>query len=129
MRLGEEAIHWRLVKFAGVGAVGTIGHYLTLIVLVDLANQDPTRATTVGFIVGALINYVLNYRYTFNSNKKHSVAFTQFITIAAIGIMINAFLMWTLNGLFSVHYLVAQVVATLLVLIWNFLGNHFWTFR
>jgi putative flippase GtrA len=32
-------------------------------------------------------------------------------------------------SLIQLHYLIAQVIATGIVLIWNFLGNRIWTFR
>jgi len=54
----------QFVLFATIGAVGTGGHFLTLILLVEAAGVSAVWATTAGFIVGALINYFLNYHFT-----------------------------------------------------------------
>lgn len=116
------------IKFAGVGAIGTIFHYLTLISLVSLIAMDPVNATSYGFAVGAVINYYLNYIYTFKSRQPHLVALPKFLIVALIGAGINmAILYWGII-LFSVHYLLIQLIATGTVLLWNYLINRTWTY-
>lgn len=118
----------QFIIFSMMGAVGTGGHYLTLILLVELMKFNPTFATTAGFIVGALINYVLNYHITFQSNKPHREALVKFLLIAAIGAVINTFIMYLGTSLLQYHYLLVQVIATLIVLLWNFTINKIWVF-
>ncbi len=114
--------------FAGIGIIGTSGHYATLILLVQLLYVEPVFATTIGFVVGALINYVLNYRITFNSNKKHRETLTKFLLVAAVGAAVNAVIMSTGISMFEVHYLLIQLFATSMVLVFNFMANKYWTF-
>ena len=115
--------------FTGVGAIGTLTHYATLIVLVQLMNVSPLLASVAGFVQGAFVNYFLNHRYTFRSNRQHHKAITQFFVVALIGLVINTFVMKLAIEIFIMHYLLAQMIATGLVLIWNFTGNYMWTFR
>lgn len=114
--------------FAGIGAIGTAGHYATLILLVQAIHTSPVYATTIGFIIGAMINYRLNYRMTFNSSKRHREALTKFLLIASLGAIINTVIMMAGSRLFDLYYLLIQVVATCFVLILNFLANKYWTF-
>jgi len=114
--------------FAGIGAIGTAGHYITLILLVQTLSADPVFATTIGFIVGALINYILNYHVTFNSNKQHRETLTKFFSVAVFGAVINSIIMATGINMFDVHYLFIQIVATCIVLALNFTANKYWTF-
>lgn len=114
--------------YAGIGAIGTVGHYATLVLLVQVIHTDPVFASTIGFIVGALINYLLNYRITFNSNKRHREALIKFLIVASLGAVINAAIMTAGINLFDIHYLVIQVVATCFVLALNFTANKYWTF-
>ena len=114
--------------YAGIGAIGTAGHYATLILLVQVSHTNPVFASTIGFIVGALINYVLNYHITFNSNKRHREALTKFFSIASLGAVINATIMTAGIDLFDIHYLIIQVAATCIVLVLNFTANKYWTF-
>ena len=118
----------RFARFASMGAIGTAAHYIVLTLLVTGMRTDPVIASTYGFIVGALVNYCLNYRYTFRSSKPHLEAIVKFFSVASLGLLINGLLMGLLTARLTVYYLAAQVVATLTVLIWNFAANTLWTF-
>lgn len=119
----------QFVFFSAIGAVGTAGHYATLLLLVEGLSQSPILASTLGFIVGALINYILNYRFTFQSDKPHREALTKFLLVAAIGAGINTGLMALFIELLLLHYFIAQLIATAVVLLWNFLISKYWTFQ
>ena len=120
----------RFIKFTGVGAIGTLAHYITLVCLVQLVTSlNVVLASSVGALIGAIVNYFLNYHFTFESNKSHTEALSKFVTIASMGFVLNGLLMALLAQKLFIHYLLAQIITTGIVLIWNFLGNHFWTFR
>ena len=118
----------RLVRFGLVGAVATGIQYLILIVLVRESGMWPALASAIGFVASSSGNYLLNYRFTFRSGQPHGPAAAKFVTLAAVGLVINFVLMQVL-GAAGVYYLLAQVCATAVVFLWNFLGNSLWTFR
>jgi putative flippase GtrA len=118
----------KFLRFAAVGVVGTAAHYLTLILIVEWAEASPLTGSSAGFIVGAFVNYVLNYRYTFHSTRRHSEALPRFYLVAAIGFIFNGAIVWGVAKQLGFHYLLAQVAATLIVLMWNFTSNLIWTF-
>jgi putative flippase GtrA len=115
--------------FSGVGVFAAVGHYGTLVALSELADVAPVPASLAGFIVGGIISYVLNYRFTFRSTKQHREALAKFLTVAAVGFALNGLAMAALTGPAKLHYLVAQVLTTFLVLLWTFSCNRYWTFR
>jgi putative flippase GtrA len=117
------------MRFAAVGAVGTAAHYIVLTLLVELAGVPVLTATTAGFVTGAVVNYALNRKFTFSSTASHAAALPKFMTIAAAGAVLNGFIVALLTEAAGLHYLLAQVVATGMVLVLNFAANHFWTFR
>ena len=119
----------QFIRFAGVGILGTIAHYTTLLALVQTMNVNAVISSCIGFVAGALVNYHLNYRYTFRSAKRHSEAMVKFFTIALIGLLINAFIMYCSVEILRFQYLLSQMAATAVVLFWNFTGNRSWTFR
>ncbi len=118
----------QFIFFASIGIIGTLGHYLTLVSLVELLALAPVYATTLGFIVGALINYTLNYHYTFRSNKRHRDALSKFMLIALIGALFNYAIMYIGTGYSHFHYIIIQLFATAVVLLWNFLMSKLWAF-
>ena len=118
----------QFLMFAGIGVVGTLGHYTMLIVLVQFWAVDPVFASTFGFVVGAVINYILNYHFTFRSDKRHAEALTRFLIVATIGAGINGLIMYHGVENTNINYLIVQIFATLVVLLWNFVVNKLWTF-
>ncbi|OQA33836.1 MAG: GtrA-like protein [Betaproteobacteria bacterium ADurb.Bin341] len=116
-------------RFSGVGCVSAVAHYGLLILLVQVAGVDAVIASAAGALLGAVVNYALNYRFTFRSNKAHHESVRKFVVVALVGLGLNTLLMWVLVDGLRAHYLLAQVLTTGLVLIWSFSGNRFWTFH
>jgi putative flippase GtrA len=117
----------RFVRFSLVGGVATAIQYALLILLVRGFRMAPTPASSIGFVLSAVANYLLNYRFTFQSDRPHGPAAAKFGVLAGAGLLINAAIMHVMIGA-GVQYLIAQICATGVVLFWNFLGNSFWTF-
>ena len=68
----------QFLRYTGVGGVSAIGHYGLLTALVEWRQADPVVASGAGALLGALINYALNYRYTFRSRQRHVAALWRF---------------------------------------------------
>lgn len=115
-------------RFAVVGAIGTAAHYALFLTLVAGWGTDPVAASTVGALLGALVNYVLNRHYTFRSARRHREALPRFFSVAGVGLMFNSGLMLILVEGLGMHYLSSQVIATLGMLLLNFTVNRNWTF-
>lgn len=123
-----RSIFSQFVVFAGVGAIGTVGHYTVLVILVQSMNASPIYASALGFVVGATINYFLNYRYTFRSTKNHPETLVKFMLVAILGFLINAGIMYLGTEMTAINYLIVQIASTAVVLVNNFVFNKLWTF-
>ena len=123
-----ERLLKQLSVFTVVGGISTAAHYIVLIVLVQIIAVGAVAASMCGYGVGAVINYSLNYSITFASKRAHQEALWRFLIIAGCGFILNGLIMDTGVNRFAIHYLISQVTATLLVLLWNFMANKFWTF-
>lgn len=128
LKAGVVPLARQFLSFACVGAIGTTAHYAVLIALVHFADAMPVVASVFGFVTGALVNYILNYRFTFRANSPHPETAAKFFTVALVGIFLNTLIMAVLTEYLSLHYLPAQVAATGTVLLWNFACNRLWTF-
>jgi putative flippase GtrA len=133
VRREAAAVLARFFKFALVGAAATALQYSILILLVSLWGLPAPTASTIGFVASAGLNYWLNYRFTFRNQQAaqpaiaHGPAMAKFAVLACVGLLINAALMKGLTGA-GWYYVAAQIVATAVVLVWNFMGNSLWTF-
>lgn len=112
-----------------VGVCAAVGHYGTLIVLTELFAFDPVHASVIGFFVAGTISYVLNYRFTFRSTRRHVEALPIFGFVVAIAFVINWLSMIFFNRVLEFHYILSQLITTGIMLIWQYSANKFWTFR
>jgi putative flippase GtrA len=118
----------QFLRYAGAGAIGTGAQYAVLIALVQLGHVGAVAASTAGAIVGAIVNYGLNYRFTFASRKAHARTGPRFAIVAMGGIVLNGIVVAVTLAAIGPHYLVAQVIATAAVLVAGYLANRLWTF-
>lgn len=124
----DAARVFRFFRYGLVGAIGTLAQYAILVGAVSTHIATPVTASMAGAVAGAIINYILNAKYTFN-HKGHVQALPKFALIAVIGALMNGVLMKILIDTFGLNYLVAQVLATFIVLGMTYMLNSRWTFR
>lgn len=123
------------IRYAIVGAGGTLVDLGTLAVLTETSGIDPATSplfpvfVTVAFCAAVFFNYVLNRLWTFKSNDKNvSAQFFRFAVVSAGGFALTQALMWVMvSG--GVWYLLSKAFTSMAVLIWNFSLNKLWTFR
>lgn len=119
----------RLVRFLLVGGLATVLMYVLLVIGTEILGIVPVISSALAYLLSALANYALNHRFTFRSDQAHRVALLRFAIVSGSGLLLNALIMFVGTELYSWHYLIAQVLATICVLFWNFLGSQLWTFR
>lgn len=120
----------QFLRFAAVGLSGTLVQYLTLWTAHGYLNLiSAPSASAIGYVLGSVVNYVLNYFFTFGSSKSHGEAASKYFSILAVGWCINFALMGYLVEQLHWNYWFAQLLSTGLVLIWNFSGSRWWAFR
>jgi putative flippase GtrA len=118
----------RFFTYSVVGTVAAACHYSLLILQVETLHIEPLTASTFAFIAGVVTSYALNSSITFRDRRSTSWPLAKFLIISSIGLGLNSLFMATILRIFNVHYLVAQAVATAMVLLWNFSGNFLWAF-
>ena len=111
------------------GGIATTVHYTVLIALVEWLGVSAALSSFTGALCGAVVAYIANRHITFaGSNARHVQALPRFMAIALLGAVLNGALVWTGVHLLGWHYLIAQVLATLLVMGLTFRLNRTWTF-
>jgi putative flippase GtrA len=119
----------QLSSFVGVGVLAALPHYGLLIGLVELCKADKVFAALCGYFAGGIVSYRLNRRHTFQSGRPHSQALWRFALVALSGFGLTYCLMHVMIDLNDLPYLPAQIVTTLVVMIWTFAANRSFTFR
>ncbi len=119
----------KFVKFCLVGFSGVFVDFGTTYFLKEVLKVRKYVANAIGFSLAATTNYFLTRIWTFNSHNPQIVLeFSRFFIIALIGLGINSAIIWLLNGKFKINFYLSKLVATLIVTLWNFLINAYFTF-
>jgi putative flippase GtrA len=117
-----------VLRYAATGAAGTAAHYLLLIVLVEWRGVVPYLAAIGGSILGAIVNYALNYHVAFATKAPHVRTLPRFSAVALLSAALNGVVVWSLTKVAHVNYLVAQAVASICMLLIGYSLNRTWTF-
>ena len=118
----------RFATFVLIGAGCTLLQYLLLALGVEIFHVHPALSSSIGFMASAAVNYVLNYHVTFRSDSSHLSASGKFAFVAVVGLLVNYALVALLVDAGRWQYMYAQVVATAVVLLWNYNANARWSF-
>ena len=126
--MGAKGLKNQFLRFALVGTAATFTTYSVLIVGVEGLHTNAVTASIVGYLLGMVVNYILNYRYTFGSDQHHHVVIPKFLVVMVVGMSINAAVMYAGTNWFGLHYLLAQLAAVAMVLMVSFTANRLWAF-
>jgi len=118
----------QFAKFAIVGLAATGLHYAIYLALVMGFDVKPGIAAAIGAAFGACVVYLLNRRYTFATQRAHRETIPRFVALSVLGAALNGAIVGWLSGL-GLHFLLAQIVATILVLFINFVVSKKWIYR
>lgn len=125
----------QIVKFGIVGVIATLVDMGVLIFLKEVFDMNPNVAAAISFTVSVIFNYICSMKFVFErrDDMSRQKEFIIFIVLSIIGLGINEAIMIGLDGrleflkvwslLYRWEYMVRKVVATLVVLIWNFVSR------
>lgn len=116
------------IKYCIVGGTAAVVDFGILAILKEVFNVHYLVAATLSFILAALTNYSLNRRWTFRSDGQKRRQIPIFFTVATLGLLLNNGMMYIGVEFLALWYIWAKVIATGVVLMWNFLGNKYFTF-
>ena len=124
---GVENLSLQALAYAAAGTIGTAAHFAVLFALLQGLVTSIVIASTLGAIVGGLVNYSLAHRNVFKSRVQHHVALPKFAVVASIGVGINADVLAAIAK--PLGPVAGQLLASSTVLSFGFILNCVWSFR
>ena len=109
-----------VLRFLVSGGIATAVHWAALWGLI-LLQVDAVLASSIGAFLGAIVNYFLQYFFTFKTKRQHKQALLAYAPAVLVGWLLNLVLFYSLYGDVFLDPLVAQVATTAVVMVVNFL--------
>jgi dolichol-phosphate mannosyltransferase len=130
-RKGELA---RFFKFCAVGLSGVGVNMGLLWLLTDYAGLHYRVSSAIAIETSIITNFLLNNYFTFKGrNEPGARPFFQrllkFNLISLVGLGINLGLLSLFTDVFGIYYLISNIIAIIIVMLWNYLLNTWWTWR
>lgn len=112
-------------SYTAVSACALCVDFAILFILVHYFSWWYLAAATVSFSFGVLVAYTLSITVVFKRRrlKDRRLEFAAFASIGAVGIGINAIVMWLLVKYLGFYYLIAKCGAAGVTFLWNFLSR------
>lgn len=96
------------------------GQYLVFWALTSLLTLYTPLASALGYLFGSVINYTLNYFYSFRSQHKHTSTILRFYGAVAFGFAINTSCMFLFTDRLELSIWPSQIAATVITMTLNF---------
>jgi len=115
----------QLMLYGAAGAIGTACHFVVLFVTVHLIG--PVLASTLGAVIGCIVNYALARQLVFASTDSYTRTFPRFASVAILGIAVNASIIMAFVD--TLPLVLNQALASATVLLVGYALNNRWTFN
>ena len=118
-----EKLFVQIFKFIIVGGVATIIDFASIFVFKEYLHIPVLIANTLAFCIATVYNYIASIRWVFtvDESKNKKKTFVTFVVFSAIGLVLNDLIMWLTMELFNMYYILAKIVATCFVMVFNFI--------
>ncbi len=121
---------WKFLKFGVVGGSGVIVDFGITWLLKEKMRLNAYVANSTGFICAVISNFVLNRIWTFQNHDPHvALQFGKFSAVAVVGLALNNGIIYLMTERFKSNFYFAKLVATGIVMLWNFWANITFTFK
>lgn len=131
-----KAFIGKFIRFGVVGFSGFLIDFSLTWFFRDIVGIYELVANGIGFCFGASSNYILNRRWTWRSqNPNIRGEFIRFFAVSVAGLGINSMVIWfcleigNLDLFGLPDFWISKLIATGVVMMWNFIVNNFFTFR
>ena len=118
-------------KFAVVGVFATAINLIFLYFFTEFFNVYYMFSAVLAFFIADISKYLLNKTWTFDEKLKHKFfrRYCNFFAVSVVALVINLSILYFFTEIVGIYYMLSQIIAVVISLWINFIGNKFWTFR
>lgn len=119
----QEKLLIQIFKFGIVGGIAFVIDYVSLIVCKEVFHLNTLLAAAIAFTISVIYNYIASVKWVFDVNKEkdEKTNFIIFIVLSIAGLIITEIIMWFGTDVLKISYLIIKIVATAIVMVFNFI--------
>ncbi|WP_279161102.1 GtrA family protein [Thomasclavelia cocleata] len=113
----------QILKFGLVGGIAFIIDYVFLYLFTEYFNIYYFISAILSFSISVIFNYIASIIWVFDVDGEKSKIknFIVFIALSVAGLGINQVIMWYGVEVISLYYMYVKLIATIIVMIFNFI--------
>lgn len=122
----------QFVRYVFVGGIATVADWATLFVLTDFAHVYHMVSAVIAFVAGLIVNFLLSKLLVFKANEARvnvAMEFVSYTVIGIIGLGITELIIFLFTNCGNLHYMLSKVIATVIVLAWNYLARKLFIYK
>ena len=116
----------QFLRYVFVGGIATVADWGVLFFLTEAFGLHPLFSAIFAFFAGLVVNYFLSRLFVFKANEsRYSRAgeFVAYSLIGAVGLGLTEGIMYITIAMAGNHYMIGKVIATVIVLLWNYIAR------
>lgn len=113
----------QIFKFVIVGGTATVLDWILYYILYNYLKINPLIANIISFSISTVYNYWASTKWVFEVNKDKSSKrlFIEFVLFSVIGLGLTELLLWIGIDVLSMNAMLTKIIATIIVMIFNFI--------
>lgn len=117
-----DNIFLQFFRFIFVGTTAFLIDFGIYFALVHFFDVNYLISAAIAFFISVLANYYLSTSWVFNQSQIENKAleFNIFLAISFVGLIFTEILLYLFTDLWSINYLISKILASIIVLFWNF---------
>ncbi|WP_443080973.1 GtrA family protein [Uliginosibacterium sp. H1] len=124
----SSASLWQFLRYVLVGFLNTAVGYSVIFGLMYGAGWSPESSNLAGYLVGMVVSFTVNRRFTFRSNGAWRSQFVRFLVVFVVAYLSNLLILVALVRVLGVHEAVSQIVSGGVYVVSAFLMNKCFVF-
>lgn len=116
---------WEVFRFLLVGGSCFLLEYFLLYTLTEYGGLDPLLSAPIAFTISLIVNYILCVYVVFHVKHQGKRQMILFIVTSIMGLALNQLVMWFCIDILSIWYMFSKVVASGIVMIWNYFTKRY----
>jgi putative flippase GtrA len=113
-------------RYVFVGGAATVVDWTFLWLFYDVIGIYKYLSVAFSFLLGLLTNFCLSDRFVFSNvpeTRSSANKFSVYLITGLIGLGLTELFMLLFDGLLGLHYMIAKIITTAIVLAWNFFSK------